>query len=163
MTDVIQHENRNALLALIFLVVGIAVFVFSFIGEYKSLQPIHGIESVKLVNGTKIISFQEMKVTMKIKVILEFDEKDLGQEWFNVDNLKLLLYSKAKTSTNLLKIVTYEKIDTAFTDITKDRGVTEDEKNEVWNFLAERGLEIKYNLRENGIYLRKHQYTNNNK
>ena len=48
---------------------------------------------------------------MKIKVILEFDENDLGQKWMNIDNLKLLLYSKEfSTKEDLLKIVSYNEV-----------------------------------------------------
>jgi len=49
---------------------------------------------------------------MKIKVILEYDETTLGRYWMNIDNLKLLLYSKQwNTKEDLLKIISYEEID----------------------------------------------------
>lgn len=48
---------------------------------------------------------------MKVKVILEFDEKYLGSKWMNKDNLELLLYSKNWfTHKHLLKISSYEEI-----------------------------------------------------
>jgi len=48
----------------------------------------------------------------KIKVILEFDDEDLGKKWINIDNLKLLLYSKGfSTHEGLLKVTHYEEID----------------------------------------------------
>ena len=46
----------------------------------------------------------------QIKVILEFDENELGPEWINPDNLDLLLYSKIKTRKDLLKVVSYKEI-----------------------------------------------------
>ena len=47
----------------------------------------------------------------RIKVILEFNEQDLGEKWMNIDNLKLLLYSKKWfTKEELLKVVSYEEL-----------------------------------------------------
>lgn len=46
---------------------------------------------------------------MKVKVILEFDENQLGEKWMNIDNLKSLLYSETKTKDDLLKIESYEE------------------------------------------------------
>ena len=46
---------------------------------------------------------------MKINITLEFDEKDLGPGWMNIDNFKSLLYSDAGTKKDLLKIVLYEQ------------------------------------------------------
>ncbi len=46
---------------------------------------------------------------MKIKIELEFDEKDLGMGWMNIQNLELLFYSKEFTKRELLKIVSYEE------------------------------------------------------
>jgi len=34
----------------------------------------------------------------KIKVILEFDEKELGEKWMNPDNLEVLLYTDIYTN-----------------------------------------------------------------
>jgi len=45
----------------------------------------------------------------KIKVIFEFDEKKLGKQWMNIDNLRLLLYSKFLTSEKLFKIISYKE------------------------------------------------------
>ena len=45
---------------------------------------------------------------MKIRVELEFDEKDLGMKWMNPDNLNLLLYSNRSTKEKLLKVIKYE-------------------------------------------------------
>jgi len=47
---------------------------------------------------------------MKCLVIFEFDEKDLGQRWFNKDNLKLLCYTNNATKENLLQITQFEEI-----------------------------------------------------
>ena len=45
---------------------------------------------------------------MKVRVVFEFDEEDLGEKWMNIDNLKLLLYSKGySTLESLFKIVSY--------------------------------------------------------
>ena len=38
---------------------------------------------------------------MKIKVTLKFDDKNLGKKWMNIDNFKLLLYSKFSTLERL--------------------------------------------------------------
>ena len=44
----------------------------------------------------------------KIRVTFEFDETDLGEKWMNLNNLKLLLYSKGFcTLESLFKIVNY--------------------------------------------------------
>ena len=43
------------------------------------------------------------------KVILEFDEQNLGPKWMNEDNLALLLYSEFSTKRELLQIVEYEE------------------------------------------------------
>ena len=43
----------------------------------------------------------------RVVVILEWDEKDLGDKWMNKDNLELCLYSKEHTNKNLLHIVQY--------------------------------------------------------
>lgn len=47
---------------------------------------------------------------MKIKVELEFDEKDLGPKWMNSDNLGLLLYSDTKTRKDLLKVNSFQEM-----------------------------------------------------
>lgn len=48
----------------------------------------------------------------KIRVTFEFDDNDLGQKWMNIDNLKLLLYSKGfSTLESLFKIVNYIELD----------------------------------------------------
>lgn len=44
---------------------------------------------------------------MEILVKLRFDENNLGQQWMNVDNLNLLLYSEASTKKELLKVVSF--------------------------------------------------------
>lgn len=44
----------------------------------------------------------------KIKVELEFDENELGEQWMNLDNLAILLYTPASTKNNLLRILSYE-------------------------------------------------------
>jgi len=41
---------------------------------------------------------------MKLKIELEFDEEELCPGWMNIYNLELLLYSKAETRRDLLKI-----------------------------------------------------------
>lgn len=46
----------------------------------------------------------------KIKVTLEFDEKDLGEKWMNRDNLELLIYSNMYTREDLLKVIEYEEL-----------------------------------------------------
>jgi len=46
----------------------------------------------------------------KIQIELEFDENDLGKNWMNIDNLKLLLYSKDATMEGLLKINSYQEL-----------------------------------------------------
>ena len=46
---------------------------------------------------------------MKILVVLEFDENDLGPKWMNPDNLATLLYTDAATREDLLKVVKYEE------------------------------------------------------
>ena len=46
----------------------------------------------------------------KITVEFEFDEKDLGEQWMNIDNLKLMLYSdKWSTKEELFKISSYRE------------------------------------------------------
>lgn len=45
-----------------------------------------------------------------IKVTLEFDEKKLGEEWMNPDNLEILLYTDTYTNRDSLKIVAYQEI-----------------------------------------------------
>ncbi len=48
----------------------------------------------------------------KIRVTFEFDEQDLGAKWMNIDNLKLLLYSKGySTLESLFKILSYIELD----------------------------------------------------
>ena len=48
---------------------------------------------------------------MKIRVVMEFDEDNLGPKWMNRDNLELLLYSKNfATKPELLKILSYEEV-----------------------------------------------------
>lgn len=47
---------------------------------------------------------------MRIKIEVEFDEKDLGHGWMNPGCLELLLYSKEFTKRNLLRILSYEEI-----------------------------------------------------
>lgn len=44
---------------------------------------------------------------MKVNVTLEFDEKELGKQWMNPDNLASLLYSETSTKKELLKISNY--------------------------------------------------------
>lgn len=44
----------------------------------------------------------------RVKVLLEFDEMILGDDWFNKANLKQLLYTDTKTHDNLLEIIGYE-------------------------------------------------------
>ena len=45
---------------------------------------------------------------MKIRVVFKFDEKDLGEKWMNIDNLKLLLYLKGfATTEKLFRIASY--------------------------------------------------------
>jgi len=47
---------------------------------------------------------------MKIRVVFKFDEKDLGEKWMNIDNLKLLLYSKGfATTEKLFRIESYSE------------------------------------------------------
>ena len=41
---------------------------------------------------------------MKLKVEFEYDEKELGDFWFNIDNLKLCLFSDEHTTKGLLKV-----------------------------------------------------------
>ena len=42
----------------------------------------------------------------KVKLIVEFfwNEKELGDSWFNIDNLKLCLFTEKFTRRELLKI-----------------------------------------------------------
>ena len=48
----------------------------------------------------------------KIRVTFEFDEQVLGEQWMNIDNLKLLLYSKELyTKESLFKIVKYKELE----------------------------------------------------
>ena len=48
----------------------------------------------------------------KIRVTFEFDEQDLGEKWMNIDNLKLLLYSKRySTLESLFKILSYIELE----------------------------------------------------
>ncbi len=48
----------------------------------------------------------------KIRVTFEFDEQDLGEKWMNIDNLKLLLYSKGfSTLESLFKIISFQEIE----------------------------------------------------
>lgn len=47
---------------------------------------------------------------MKIKVELEFNEKDLGMKWMNRDNLAILLYTNESTKKELLKINKFEEV-----------------------------------------------------
>lgn len=47
---------------------------------------------------------------MRIKVILEFDENDLGPKWMNPDNLDLLLYTENATKKELLKVLSFEEM-----------------------------------------------------
>jgi len=47
----------------------------------------------------------------KITVEFEFDEEDLGEQWMNIDNLKLMLYSgKWFTKEELFKITSYKEL-----------------------------------------------------
>lgn len=46
---------------------------------------------------------------MKVKVVLEFDENDLGPKWMNPYNLDILLYSGAHTNKGCLQVVSYEE------------------------------------------------------
>ena len=41
---------------------------------------------------------------MKLIVEFEWDEKELGDGWFNIDNLKLCLFTEKFTKRELLKI-----------------------------------------------------------
>ena len=41
---------------------------------------------------------------MKLLVEFEYDDKDLGKNWFNIDNLGLCLFSKEHTKPELLKV-----------------------------------------------------------
>ena len=41
---------------------------------------------------------------MKLVVEFEYDEKELGPHWMNIDNLKLCLFSKEYTKKELLKV-----------------------------------------------------------
>ena len=47
---------------------------------------------------------------MKISVILEFDEENLGKKWMNPDNLNLLLYTENATKKELLKVISYKEM-----------------------------------------------------
>jgi len=48
----------------------------------------------------------------KVRVTFEFDEQDLGPKWMNIDNLKLLLYSKGfSTLESLFKIISYVEME----------------------------------------------------
>ncbi|KKL08378.1 hypothetical protein LCGC14_2576450 [marine sediment metagenome] len=48
-----------------------------------------------------------MKNSMFIK--LEWD-RDLGEKWMNIDNLKLLLYGKHTTKKKLLKVTEIKEV-----------------------------------------------------
>ena len=48
---------------------------------------------------------------MKIKVTLKFDDKNLGKKWMNIDNFKLLLYSKFSTLERLFTLISYQELD----------------------------------------------------
>ena len=41
---------------------------------------------------------------MKLIVEFEWDEKELGDGWFNIDNLKLCLFTEKFTKRELLKV-----------------------------------------------------------
>ena len=41
---------------------------------------------------------------MKLIVEFEWDEKELGDGWFNIDNLKLCLFTEKFTRRELLKV-----------------------------------------------------------
>ena len=45
---------------------------------------------------------------MKCKIILEFDDEDLGEKWLNIDNLKSLLYGKTYVNEKALKINSFK-------------------------------------------------------
>lgn len=45
----------------------------------------------------------------KATVVLEWDEKDLGKGWMNIDNLKLCLYSDQHTLPSLLRVADFKE------------------------------------------------------
>ena len=47
---------------------------------------------------------------MKVNVVLEFDENNLGQQWMNPDNLAILLYTENATRKELLQVVSYTEV-----------------------------------------------------
>ena len=44
-------------------------------------------------------------------VQVAWNEEELGSEWMNIDNMKALLYTDAKTSEDLLTVVGYSTYD----------------------------------------------------
>ena len=45
---------------------------------------------------------------MKVRVVFEYDETVMGENWMNIDNLKLLLYSQGfATMERLFTVVSY--------------------------------------------------------
>jgi hypothetical protein len=46
---------------------------------------------------------------MRVNVVLEWDEEELGQGWMNIDNLEILLYSRNFTRKELLEVVSYDE------------------------------------------------------
>ena len=45
-----------------------------------------------------------MTKVSKLTVEFEWDDKDLGEGWFNIDNLAVLLYSRQFTTREILKV-----------------------------------------------------------
>jgi hypothetical protein len=68
-------------------------------------------------------NFEEIqRFLMKtIRVDLEFDDDDLGPEWMNIENIKLLLYTEIKTKPELLRVAAWN---------TKIHGMIKGNQNE---------------------------------
>lgn len=45
-----------------------------------------------------------------LTITFSFSEKKLGKDWFNINNLKLMLYSKIYTKKELLKCKQIKKV-----------------------------------------------------
>ena len=53
----------------------------------------------------------------KMKFELEYDEKELGEKWMNIDNLEICLFSKEYTKRELLKVKEIKQTDEMKTNI----------------------------------------------